>query len=143
MASYSGDHAAKHSRDSINLRGSTIAVIDDEPAILDSMRLLLEVHGANVLAFQSAFDFLRANPQSNCLVVDYHMPEMNGLALISDLQKRGDRRPAIMITAVNDPTLEQRARVLGVRKVLHKPIGAQALIDEVRTLIGNGGSVAD
>ena len=89
-----------------------------------------------MLTYQRGDDFLLESPRSHCLVVDYHMPEMNGLALASELQRRGNHTPAIMITALNEPTLQERAAELGIRRVLHKSMGAGALLSAIQSLIG-------
>jgi two-component system, LuxR family, response regulator FixJ len=102
--------------DAVNFQGKTIALIDDDAAIVDSTRILLETKGAHVLTYQSGIDFLRDSPGSDCLVVDYFMPEMNGLAVVSELRRRGDFGPAIMMTALNEPTLEHRAAELGISR---------------------------
>src|SRR5215469_2362169 len=92
-----------------DLHGKAIAVIDDDVAVCDSTRLLLEVYGMDVLTYGSGGDFLRDSPNVACLVVDYQMPGMNGLEFVSELRKRGLKLPAIMITATRDPTVERRA----------------------------------
>jgi FixJ family two-component response regulator len=123
-----------HQQSPVVLNGKTVTVVDDDPAVLDSIRILLEAFGANVLTYQRSDDFLLESLRSHCLIVDYHMPEMNGLALVSELQRRGDHTPAIIITALNEPTLQERAAKLGIRIVLHKPMGAAALLCAIQSL---------
>jgi two-component system response regulator FixJ len=130
------NRAPNHQQPPVNFNGKTVAVVDDDPAVLGSTRILLEAFGASVLTYQRGADFLRQSPRSHCLVVDYHMPEMNGLALASELQRRADHTPAIMITALDEPTLRERAAKLGIRRVLHKSVGAGALLSEIQSLIG-------
>jgi two-component system, LuxR family, response regulator FixJ len=57
---------------------STIAVVDDDAAVCDSMRVLLEVYYFNVLTYLSGADFLRESPDVACLIVDYQMPGLDG-----------------------------------------------------------------
>jgi len=128
------DRAPNHQQPPVIFNGKTVAVVDDDPAVLDSIRILLEAFGAIVLAYQRGGDFLLESPRSHCLVVDYNMPEMNGLALASELQRRGNHTPAIMITALNEPTLQERAAELGIRRVLHKSMGAGALLSAIQSL---------
>src|SRR5215469_13601845 len=96
----------------------TIAVVDDDAAVCDSTRFLLETHGLEVLSYESAAEFLRNSPAIACLIVDYQMPGLNGLEFVSELRTRGSRVPTIMITATADATVERRAAELGIKRVL-------------------------
>ena len=90
----------------MNAGDRVVAVVDDDPAVCDSMRFLLEVYDLGVRTYQSAAQFFRDDPDIACLIVDYQMPGMNGLEVVSELRKRGSNVPAIMITATADPTVE-------------------------------------
>jgi FixJ family two-component response regulator len=115
-----------------NRGGQPVAVIDDDAAICDSTRFLLETYDFEVSTYPSVADFLRENPEVECLIVDYHMLDQNGLELVSQLRARGSRVPTIMITAATDLAIERRAAELGIRYVLHKPLSAEALLRVVR-----------
>ena len=110
----------------------TIAVVDDDPAVCDSTRMLLEAYDLDVRTYQSGADFLRENPDIACLIVDYRMPGLNGLDFMSELRRRGNNVPAIMMTAIADPSIEQRAAELGIKRVLRKPISNRVLLDVIR-----------
>ena len=69
-----------------------IAVIDDDAAVCDLTRFLLETYDFDVHTYQSGVDFLRDNPAIACLIVDYHMPGLNGLEVVAELRKRGRQR---------------------------------------------------
>jgi len=113
--------------------GDVIAVIDDDAAVCDSTRLLLETYDFDVHTYQSGVDFLRDNRTIACLIVDYHMPELNGLDLVAELRKRGRNVPTIiMITATTDPMVERRAAELGIRHVLKKPLANRVLLNTLR-----------
>ena len=68
----------------------TIALIEDDDAVLDSLRLLLEGHGMTVRCFDSAEAFLAtgADSTSTCIVSDVRMPGMSGLDLQRELKAR-------------------------------------------------------
>lgn len=110
----------------------TIAVVDDDPAVCDSTRMLLEAYDLDVRTYQSGADFLRENPDIACLIVDYRMPGLNGLDFMSELRRRGNNVPAIMMTAIADPSIEQRAAELGIKRVLRKPLSNRLLLDVIR-----------
>jgi FixJ family two-component response regulator len=112
--------------------GRTIAIVDDDAAVCESTRFLLETYDFGVLTYQSAADFLDDDPDIGCLIVDYQMPGMNGPELLSELRKRGSKVPAIMITATITPPLQRRGSELGIRRFLEKPLSNRTLLDAIR-----------
>ncbi len=109
-----------------------VAVIDDDPAVLDSLKFLLELAGHLVRTYASAGAFLddcRADPA--CLILDHHMPMMTGLELAARLRDDGVAIPMLLITGSPSPAILARALALGVEKVLEKPPGADDLLDFV------------
>jgi two-component system, LuxR family, response regulator FixJ len=106
----------------------TITIIDDDTAVLDSTRFLLEIYDFEVLTYRSGLDFLAEDPDIACLIVDYQMPGMNGLDFLTQLRKRGNEVPAIMMSATVSPTLQRQAAELGIKRVLEKPLSNQELL---------------
>jgi len=102
-------------------RGPVVAVIDDDAAVCESTRFLLETYDFEVRTYLSGADFLRDNPDIACLIVDYQLPGLNGLEFVSELRRRGSLVPAIMITATTDPAVERRAAELGMGGVCKNP----------------------
>ena len=113
----------------LGLRVATMVnIIDDDDAVRDSTRALLESYGYQVRDHASAEHFLRDTEASPlCLLVDQHMPGMNGLDLLEHLRAKGDKTPALMMTGRSDPTLEPRATRIGVT-LLHKPVPEEQLL---------------
>jgi two-component system CheB/CheR fusion protein len=106
----------------------TVHIIDDDDALRDSTRALLESYGHDVRDYHSAEAFLACSCENaGCLLVDYHMPGKTGLDLLEHLFARGHRMPALLMTGRNDPTIAARASRLGV-KYLNKPVVADQLI---------------
>jgi CheY-like chemotaxis protein len=87
----------------------TIAIIDDDTVVCESTQFLLEIYDCKVLAYDSGHDFLSENPDIDCLIVDYQMPGMNGLEFLSELRRRGNEVPAIMMSATVSPALQRQA----------------------------------
>jgi FixJ family two-component response regulator len=65
-----------------------VAVIDDD-AVCESTRFLLETYNFGVRTYLNDSDFLRENFDIACLIVDYQLPGLNGLELVSQLRMRG------------------------------------------------------
>jgi two-component system response regulator FixJ len=106
-----------------------VAIIDDDPAVLDSLKFLLEVTGHTVGAYASATAFLadrEAHP--DCLILDQHMPAMTGLELAERLRAAGGHIPVLLITAGLSPAMLAHAGALGISEVLEKPFAADALL---------------
>ncbi len=106
----------------------TIAIIDDDAAVCESTRFLLEIYDFEVLTYHSGLDFLVEDPDVACLIVDYQMPGMSGLEFLSELRKGGNEVPAIMMSATVSPTLQRQAAELCIKQVLEKPLSNQALL---------------
>ena len=112
--------------------GQVIAVVDDDAAVCDSTRFLLETHDFEVLTYLGGAAFLRNIPDVACLIVDYQMPGLNGLEFVSELRTRDRQVPTIMITATTDAAVERRAAEIGIKRVLQKPLLGAVLLHAIR-----------
>lgn len=108
----------------------TVAVVDDDKAVRDSLRFLLETAGYPVATYDSAAAFLNEAKPSHlaCLIVDHHMPDVTGLQLVSRLRGSGQSLPVALITGSPSPDLVRLARHAGVARVLEKPLDDEALL---------------
>jgi FixJ family two-component response regulator/signal transduction histidine kinase len=117
-----------------DLKGSTspptIFVVDDEGALREAMRELLQAEGWAVEAYSSGEAFLEAfRPgREGCLVVDARMPGMSGLELLERLKASSGAPPAIMITGHADVRLAVRAMRAGAMAFLEKPVQYDELV---------------
>ena len=66
----------------------TVLVLDDDFAVRDSLKFSLEIEGFEVRTYASPTDLLNdtASLAASCLIVDYHMPTMNGLQVVESLR---------------------------------------------------------
>ncbi len=128
--------------------GTTVYIVDDEISIRTALlRLLHSIH-CTPTAFASAREFLdfrsaalaasaarHEPPAMECLVLDVHMPEMNGLALQEELRRRNDSIPIIFITGQVNMQITAQAMQQGAVAFLHKPFDQQELLHAIETTL--------
>ena len=114
-----------------------ICVVDDDDAVRDSLELFLSMKGLKVLTYGSGQQLLdnegRVFPQ--LLILDIHMPEMDGFELLSHLRQRGMDAPVIFMSGLGDRAIELRAENSGVAAFFNKPIDPHGLYQKVVQLI--------
>ncbi len=112
----------------------TVFVVDDDRAMRDSLRWLLESVGLTVRTYPTAADFLREYEpsQPGCLVLDVRMPGMSGLDLQAELVRRGAGLPTIVVTGHAEVPMAVRAVKAGAVDFIEKPFSDQLLLDRVR-----------
>lgn len=117
------------------MKGSRIVhVIDDDPAVRDSIRLLLATENFVARTHCSVRDFLSAveRGETGCVVTDVRMPEMSGFDLLAEMKGRRLDLPVIIITAHADVPLAVQAMKAGAIDLLEKPFAAESLLAAVR-----------
>src|SRR5215213_4246230 len=103
---------------------SIVHVVDDDEAVRDSLRALLESYGTAVRDYASASEFLLAIPArlEGCVLLDLHMPGMSGLELLDLLRANGSKLPVIAVTGRSDALLKERVVRAGALTLLDKLI---------------------
>ncbi len=121
----------------------TVFVVDDDPAIRESLRWLIESVGLNVKIFTTAQEFLGEYDPSNpgCLVLDIRMPGMSGLDLQNELATRHINIPILIITGHAEVPVAVRAMKAGALDFIEKPFSDQLLLDRIRRAIEKDGEV--
>lgn len=116
---------------------TTVYIIDDDEAVRDSLALLLQLKGYKTAVFESAEAFLAAYGarMAGCILLDMRMSGMSGLALQSELQRRGIRLPVIIITAHGDTASTRAAFKGGAVDFIEKPIDDRLLLAAINTAI--------
>jgi two-component system response regulator FixJ len=112
----------------------TVYVVDDDPGVLGSLRFLLETDGFDVKTFGSGAALLNALTSNGpvCFVIDYKMPNMNGIDLANSLRNHGVLTPIILVTGHPDENIPGKAAVAGVHHVLLKPHLEESLVARIR-----------
>lgn len=114
-----------------------VYIVDDDPAIRDSLGYLLESVQLQVSTFASPLEFLTVptNERPGCIVLDVRMAEMNGLELLEKLRAQGCLLPMIVTTAYADIPTTVRAFRGGAIDFFEKTQPRQLLIDRIRKAV--------
>jgi len=115
-------------------RFDTVFVVDDDEAVRDMLRTLIEADGFNVQTWSTAEAFLADYEISRpgCLVLDLDLPGMDGLELVEMLLARRVRLPIILVSGRGDLLTSSRAKGINALGYLSKPFDTQLLIDCIR-----------
>jgi CheY-like chemotaxis protein len=114
-----------------------ILVVDDEPAMRELLRLHLANHGYQVLAAEDAVvaGHLVLKEKPDLLIVDVHMPYMDGYEFVDALRKDPATRDIPVVFLTTDDNVAAQAKRLGVAAYLTKPVMADRLLDVVRLYV--------
>jgi len=109
--------------------GYRVLVVDDDPAVLSTYRRLLQRAGFEALTEADPLKVLENGNADDVdlLLLDYRMPGLDGLSLLAELRRRECSAPAILISAYLNEDLVNQARMLGVARMLEKPVDVSAL----------------
>ena len=115
-----------------------VFVVDDDADYREALHDVIQTLGLKVMDFDSGQAFLEAyEPGSpSCLVSDVCMPEMSGLELLEELNRRSIDLPAIMITAYGDIQMSVNAMKVGAVDFVEKPCKAEYLLELVQKAVG-------
>jgi two-component system response regulator FixJ len=118
-----------------------IALIDDDAAVLDSLRLYFARQELKTSCFNAVDEFLMAldrSVQFDCVVSDVRMPGVSGLDLVGQLNARGFIRPIILITGHGDVDMAVAAIKIGAFDFIEKPFDENRLLASIRNAVAQG-----
>jgi two-component system response regulator FixJ len=117
-----------------------VYVVDDDTDVLGSLRFLLETDGFDVRTFRSGATLLSeiVTGEVDCFVIDYKMPNINGIELAGRLRNRDIDAPIILITGYPDEHILKKASAAGIHHVLLKPHLQESLATRIRSAIQEG-----
>src|ERR1700721_1099995 len=109
---------------SVDRMSKLIAIIDDDEAMQDSLRDLMEAAGLVARRFGSAEEFLASDlhTRAACLIVDIRMPTMSRLQLQARLKEEECNTPIIFITAHGDARMKIRTMGKGAAEFVQNPL---------------------
>ena len=110
-----------------------IYILDDDKSVLRSLKILMVSYGFAVETFSSAEEFFKIVPNSaiGCLILDIHLPGLNGWDTQKRLDKTGYNLPVIVITADKDDRFKEQALKAGAVGFLQKPFEDHYLLHMV------------
>jgi FixJ family two-component response regulator len=119
-----------------------VFVVDDDVALCVAVSRLLRATGFRAQTFGAATELLESGrlAEADCLVLDVHLPDLDGLELQRRLSERGIDLPIVFITGRGDVPMSVRAMKAGALEFLQKPFSDEALLDAVRLGISRGQS---
>ena len=125
-----------------DMSGETIFIVDDDEAVRDSLKLLLESHGCKVRDYGSTRDFFRdyRKEERQCLILDHHLPGETGVEFLESGDGANLRVPVILVTGGGDQALKARATKAGALAYFDKPINDSELVATIFRLLDEGGS---
>jgi FixJ family two-component response regulator len=116
-----------------NQDAGAVVLVEDDAAVREAVAFSLGVEGYQVRSYRTGKAALadEALHMCACLIVDYGLPDTNGLSLLRRLRRLGISAPAILITSNPSPRLRLRASGDHV-PIVEKPLLGDALVQAVR-----------
>jgi two-component system OmpR family response regulator len=111
-----------------------VAVVDDDEAVLDAVRLVMEQEGWIARTFTSGESFVASLQEfePDCLILDPHLPGLSGAQVARAVAGNGYSIPVICLTARPDTPVTDEILDAGARAMLTKPVKADDLVAVVR-----------
>jgi two-component system, LuxR family, response regulator FixJ len=121
-------------RQGIIQRDRRVYVVDDDASVCDSLVILLETYGFDAVGYASGAALLAdwRHREMGCLIIDQHMPELDGLEVLEALRREGIFIPTIVLSGRLDAAITEHAGKLGFIAMLEKPPTVARLVELVR-----------
>ena len=115
-----------------------IHIIEDDPAIRDSLKLFLETRGYEVETFSSGEDLLHNGNASrcDCFILDVNLPGDNGFDVLKRLRGKGSKAPAIFMSGRASPDSRTRAQRANAVAFFDKPVAPGELLAAIASATG-------
>ena len=125
----------------MSLQKKQIFIVDDDESVCRALGVLLVTYGFSVKTFTCAEDFFNAVPNSapGCLLLDIHMPGLDGWETQQRLLKSGSSRPVIIMSADKNGGLNKKALKAGAAGFLQKPFNDRALVGLINIAVAKKG----
>ncbi|MEM7497665.1 MAG: response regulator [Pseudomonadota bacterium] len=113
-----------------------VAIVEDDAGVREGLEALLESWGYAATLYEDAESLLAEGPpeRAMCLLLDVRLPGMDGLALVSELRRRGIATPVLMMSAHGDISTAVEAMRRGAQDFIEKPFDDEPLIRRIEEL---------
>ena len=114
-----------------------IFIVDDDPAVLDSLSVVLSLEGYDAKGFSDGNSFLAAAKARTpaCILLDVHMPGRSGLDILKELNAQHYPAPILIISGKGDIPMAVEAIRNGALDFIEKPFDAQTVVTRIREAI--------
>lgn len=118
----------------MSINEKQIFIVDDDESVCRSLKCLLMTFGFTINTFLSVEEFFGAvpNDRNGCLILDIHMPRLDGWEIMKRMVKSGSRCPVIIVSADKKYGIKEAVLKAGAIGFLQKPFDAQELVDLVK-----------
>jgi CheY-like chemotaxis protein len=120
---------------------TTVLMVDDNPADIEEMNLILTKAGYNTLTQPDGthiLDFLKSH-QADLIMLDLVMPKLNGIEILRELKQNYPDIPVIMCSAAGLEQVVDLALRVGAAGYVVKPYMEQELLESIENIIGKKG----
>lgn len=119
-----------------------VAILDDDPSIRSAISRFLRAWDLHVNAYGSCRELMHAiaNRRPDCLVLDLHMPEFNGIAVMNHLIYTNVELPVIVISAEDETKFKDICFSLGAIRYLRKPLNGLELLSAIEDAVACSGT---
>lgn len=123
-----------------------VAILDDDPSIRNAITRFLKAWDLQVDAYASCLDLMHAiaDQRPDCLLLDIHMPEFDGIAVMKHLRYTKTELPVIIISAGEETEFRDLCLSLGAVRYLRKPLNGAELLSAIEDAVaGTSGNSPD
>lgn len=113
-----------------------ICIVEDDAAVRESLKLVLEVNGYIVEDFETGSAFLKQGDFTRiaCIVMDVYLPGGSGLQTLKRLRNQFVTTPVFLVTGRIDDSVRREAIRLNATGIFEKPLSPRTLIDAIKTI---------
>jgi FixJ family two-component response regulator len=113
-----------------------IYVVEDDDAVRDSFRLILEARGFKVCDFSDSYSLFAygVRKSASCFILDVNLPDESGLKILSRLRQNNIQLPVIMISGQSDNRMKAEAKRLNATAFFDKPVVMKEFIEALENI---------
>ncbi len=122
----------------------SVAVVDDDESVRRALARLLKSESIEVKGYGSGTEFLEGvgTTEPHCVILDLHMPDLNGFDVLRHFARMQYQCPVIVMTGHDSPKARAESLALGAVKYLAKPFDAELLVAAIRQIAAGNGKLA-